>query len=100
MTDLSEFRSELNKIDERIVALLGQRFTIIRKVADYKKDNQVPMMQPSRVEEVKDRCAESAIAHEVNPELLRNLYGLIIDEACRVEDEIIDNPDEAPRTRG
>jgi len=100
MTDLSEFRSELNKIDEQIVALLGQRFTIIRKVADYKKDNQVPMMQPGRVEEVKDRCAESAIAHEVNPELLRNLYSLIIDEACRVEDEIIDNPDEAPRTCG
>jgi chorismate mutase-like protein len=100
MTDLSEFRSELNKIDEQIVALLGQRFTIIRKVADYKKDNLVPMMQPGRVEEVKDRCAESAIAHEVNPELLRNLYSLIIDEACRVEDEIIDNPDEAPRTCG
>jgi chorismate mutase-like protein len=100
MADLSKFRGELNKIDERIVALLGQRFTIIRKVADYKKDNQVPMMQPSRVEEVKDRCAESAIAHEVNPELVRNLYSLIIGEACRVEDEIIDSSDKAHRTSG
>lgn len=100
MTDLSEFRSELNKIDDQIVALLGQRFAIIRKVADYKKDNKVPMMQPRRVEEVKDRCAVSAIAHEVNPELLRNLYSLIIDEACRVEDAIIDSPNEARQSHG
>ncbi|MGD8615550.1 MAG: chorismate mutase [Gammaproteobacteria bacterium] len=92
MADLGKFRSELNEIDEQIVALLGRRFTIIRKVADYKKANQVPMMQPGRVEEVKDRCAALAAAHDVNPDLVRKLYGLIIDDACRVEDEIIDEP--------
>lgn len=91
MADLDEFRSELNRIDDQIVALLGERFAIIRKVADYKKHHEIPIMQPGRVAEVKDRCAALAVNHDVNPELVRNLYGLIIDEACHVEDEIIES---------
>ena len=50
------------------------------------------MMQPGRVAEVKERCAQMAREHGIDPDFARQLYGLIIDEACRMEDEIIDDP--------
>lgn len=92
MEPLKEFRLALNQLDEQLVALLGKRFEICRQVALFKREHGIPMMQPARVEEVKARSAAIASRHGVNPEFVRKLYGSIIDEACRLEDEIIDSP--------
>lgn len=90
MEDLSNFRSALDRIDAQLIELLGQRFDVCRKVANYKRLYDVPMMQPGRVQEVLNRNAELAESHSVNPEFVRELYTLVIGEACRLEDEIID----------
>jgi chorismate mutase len=90
MEDLSNFRKALDRIDSQLIELLGQRFEICRKVANYKRLYNVPMMQPDRVKEVQRRNAELAKLHSVNPEFAQSLYALIIGEACRLEDEIID----------
>lgn len=88
---LATFRRELNALDEEIVRLLGRRFELIREIGQHKRRNKIPMMQPARVLEVKERCARIASAHGIDPEFARRLFALIIDEACRVEDEIIDS---------
>ena len=92
MEQLAKYRAELNTIDYQIIALLGQRYVICRNVARHKKEQRIPVMQHGRVNEVKDRCANLAITHNINPDFVRELYGLIIDEACRIEDAIINNP--------
>jgi chorismate mutase len=91
MSTLEELRERLNRIDEQLITALGERYEVCRAVAKFKKENNIPMMQPARVEEVKNRCAAMAEHKNVNPEFVRNLYGLIIAEACRLEDSIIDN---------
>lgn len=89
-TGLADHRRRLDQIDNALLELLGRRIEIGRLVAEYKRDNDVPVMQPSRVEQVLDRVAVDAIAHGLEPEFVRSLYRLIIDEMCRVEDEIVD----------
>ena len=94
MDDLSNFRAALDRIDAQLIELLGQRFDICRKVANYKRKHKVPMMQPDRVKAVLERNAELGKRHSVNPKFVQDLYTLIIGEACRLEDEIIDaDPD-------
>lgn len=90
MERLTEFRKELNEIDASLIELLGRRFKIIRDVGIYKKEANIPMMQSKRVDEVKDRCARMGEEYDLDGDFIRNLYTLIIDEACRVEDIIID----------
>jgi chorismate mutase len=90
MEDLSNFRAALDRVDTQLIELLGQRFEICRKVANYKKKNNVPMMQPDRVKAVHERIAELARLNSVNPKFVQDLYTLVIAEACRLEDEIID----------
>jgi len=90
MEDLSNFRAALDRIDAQLIELLGQRFEVCRKVANYKKLYDVPMMQPDRVKEVHARNAELAKTHAVSPAFVQDLYTLVIGEACRLEDEIID----------
>ena len=54
------FRRELNSVDEQIIVLLGRRYEICRAVGHYKREHDIPMMQPGRVAEVKERCARLA----------------------------------------
>jgi len=90
MKQLEKFRSELNGIDADLIALLGRRYKIIREVGKYKKETNIPMMQSKRVDEVKNRCAKMGEKHDLDGNFIRNLYTLIINEACRIEDDIID----------
>ena len=89
-TGLADHRQRLDQIDNALLELLGRRIDIGRQVAEYKRDNDVPVMQPSRVQEVLDRVVADAAAHQLDPEFVRALYRLIIDEMCRIEDEIVD----------
>lgn len=86
---LRPFRTDIDTIDEKIIRLLGQRYAICRKVGNFKKENDIPMMQSGRVDAVKERCAALGAEHGVDPDFVRELYSLIIEESCRIEDEII-----------
>jgi 4-amino-4-deoxychorismate mutase len=55
MSGLEPFRQRLDELDEQIVELLGERFSTCREIAIYKRDNEIPMMQPERVVQVRLR---------------------------------------------
>lgn len=84
-TQLSQFREDIDRIDSQIVELLGRRFDICTKVAEYKRQNGVSVMQSNRVQEVKDSCKKLAIQNSIDPNFIEKLYSLIIEEACRLE---------------
>jgi 4-amino-4-deoxychorismate mutase len=93
MEKLTEYRILIDSIDAGLIELLGKRFAVCRDVARLKKERAIPMMQGGRVDEVKERCATLAASHGVDPQFVRELYTLIIEEACRIEDRIIDAAD-------
>jgi chorismate mutase len=89
MEKLSTFRKELDEIDEQLMETLARRFAVCRKVAKYKARMDIPMMQPTRVAEVKQRAGQRTLSAGLKEEFGRELYDLIISEACVLEDEII-----------
>ena len=96
MTELDDFRREIDAIDDDILALLGKRFAVVRRVADYKGPRGIPAIIPERIEAVREGCARRGARLGVDADFLRVLYSLIIDEACRIEEErIAELPDQA-----
>ena len=91
---LENFRNEIDMLDTQIIEVLGQRFEVCRKVAFFKKEQDIPMMQYGRVEAVKQRCRNLARQHKVNEDFIVEVYNLIITESCRLENEIIDRQDD------
>ena len=55
---LDRFRDEIDTIDEQVMQLLGRRFAVCREVADFKREQGIPMMQSARVEQVYERARE------------------------------------------
>jgi chorismate mutase len=92
MRTLEGLRSEIDLVDAHIVEAIGRRFQLCRDIARLKKEQLIPMMQPGRIETVRHHCAELCARHHVSPALVEQIYRLIIDESCRVENEIIGVP--------
>lgn len=91
MQELLKFRKELDEIDQRLIDTLADRFAVCRQVAEYKAEHDIPMMQPGRVLEVKNKAVQRALPAGLTERFARDLYDLIIAEACRMEDEIIES---------
>ncbi len=96
MPDLSSFRRQIDAIDDRLLALLGERFQLVRQVAAWKASRGIPAVIPERIVEVRERCAAAAGGLGMEPEFVRRLYELLIDEACRVEEGFMNQAISAP----
>jgi len=93
-TKLAELRTELDSLDARLLEIVDARIQICAEVAELKKVYSIPMMQPGRMRIVHERAQEFARSHGLSGDFIRSLYELLIGEACRVEDLIIDAADQ------
>lgn len=86
---LEKLRSDLDKIDEKLLNTLKARIDCCIQIGLYKRDNNIPMMQLDRINYVQERAARYAVENGISTDFLRQLYELIISETCRVEDIVI-----------
>lgn len=76
--DLSEMRVRIDKINKEIAALLRERFEITGAVAEYKRENNLPVYVPGREREILDKM-ETLSGDKIPPRGLRLLYAIIMD---------------------
>lgn len=50
--NLIEMRDEIDKIDEEFIRLFEKRMNIVTEVANYKKENNIPILNKEREDEV------------------------------------------------
>jgi chorismate mutase len=93
VSGLEPFRQRLNELDDQLARLLGERFAICREIALYKRANEIPMMQPGRVIEVRARYLSRGAEADLPPDFSEALFELLIDATCRMEDELIEGPE-------
>ena len=62
--DLQDLRAKIDIVDDQIIRLFGQRMEIAAKIADYKKEHNLPILVPGREQEkLRD------VANKAGPEL-------------------------------
>ena len=87
--DLEGLRAQLDEMDGRLLRTVHDRIKLCIQIAEYKRDHNVPMMQPQRIQAVHEHVTAFAAEHGINTVFLNQLYDAIIKESCRVENEII-----------
>ena len=75
--DLSQLRSQIDSIDDQLISLFGQRMEIAAQIADYKKQNNLPIYVPSREREKLLDVSQKAGAEMAN--YTRVLYSMIFE---------------------
>ena len=46
--DIQDLRSQIDQIDDELVALFAKRMAVSAQIADYKKAHQLPIYVPAR----------------------------------------------------
>jgi chorismate mutase-like protein len=90
VTGLEPFRERLDRLDDEIARLLGERFEVCREIARFKLAHEIPMMQPNRVAEVRARYLARGAEAELPEEFTADLFDLLIAATCRAEDELME----------
>ena len=75
--DLSQLRSEIDNIDDQLISLFGQRMEIAAQIAEYKKQNNMPIYVPSREREKLLDVSQKAGTDMAN--YTRVLYSMIFE---------------------
>ena len=75
--DLNELRLEIDKIDDELVRLFGQRMEVSARIADYKKENGLPILVPAREREKLQDVAQKAGEDMAN--YTRVLYSMLFE---------------------
>lgn len=88
--ELAKCRAALDEIDAGIVEALARRMDVCRRVAAVKKREGIPMMNQGRIDHVRAKARARASEFGENPDFVEEVFKIVIAEACRVEDEIID----------
>lgn len=52
LDELIRFRDEINKIDNELTLLFEKRMNISKRVAEYKKNNNIPIYDPVREDKI------------------------------------------------
>jgi chorismate mutase len=86
---LEPYRRRLDGLDDEIARLLGERFEVCREIARYKLAHEIPMMQPHRVDAVRERYLARGAEAKLPEEFSGNLFELLIAATCKEEDELM-----------
>lgn len=62
---LIELREQIDRIDEKLIKLLEQRFSLTESVGYYKKNEKLPVMQEGR---------EQIILNKIRQEVIQDAY--------------------------
>jgi len=87
--ELQTIRKNLDRLDKEMLAILAERMNLIPKVAEYKRQNNLPRYQPDREQVVLESKRKLAIEMLLNPDMVEDIYKRIIQDAHRIEEDIM-----------
>ena len=85
---LEDLRNRIDVLDENILSLLSERMGIAREIGQYKKENNMTILQVERWNEILRTRLQSGEIKELEKDFIRSLYSLIHDESIHQQTEI------------
>ena len=81
---LQEVRDEVDKIDTQLVELISERSHLIRQAAGF-KESVAEVKAQDRIDDIMQKVRKKAIELNVNPNMISELFNIMIDEMVETE---------------
>ncbi|OHD56531.1 MAG: hypothetical protein A2Y33_15525 [Spirochaetes bacterium GWF1_51_8] len=81
---LEKLRQKINDVDVRLVNLLDDRASLVKEIGEYKKSKNLPVYQPDREKDVKERVL-AASKNEFPSKALMHIFTEIVSAARSLE---------------
>jgi isochorismate pyruvate lyase len=87
--DIDEIRNSIDLLDAEIIRLLGERFKYVHEIVKYKSKDRDSIVAKERREQVIQTRRELAVESGLNPDIIEQIYKLLIDHFIDEELEMI-----------
>lgn len=86
---LKPLRNAIDAIDDQILELLAQRFSLVKNVARTKGQLRAPVLAETRIRSILERLSAAAVAKGLDASVITLVYDGIHVAACQVEADVI-----------
>ena len=86
---LAELRQQIDKLDDAILKQIGDRMKIAEKIGEYKRDNNVTILQVSRWDEILEKRVQLARALSLSEDFAAKYLELLHNESIRKQNEVM-----------
>jgi len=86
---LAELRKQIDKIDDLVIQKIAERMSIVEKIGEHKRDNDMTILQLNRWDEIINKRAEFGKALKLDAEFTTKLLELIHAESIKKQTEIM-----------
>ncbi|TWI34409.1 chorismate mutase [Paracoccus sulfuroxidans] len=87
---MPDLRARIDRLDERLIALLAERSALIDEAARIKAKEGLPARITSRVDEVAENARRNAAAAGLDPDLAEGVWRLMMEHFIAQEDRALE----------
>lgn len=80
MTRLDELQGEIDKIDQDVISLLGDRFKRSREIGIIKRDAGAPPFDPNRLANIRTAFIAQSAEAQLDKSMADRLIGIILEQ--------------------
>jgi chorismate mutase len=87
--ELGELRSIINILDDQLLVTLEQRMKVADKIGEYKKKNNITILQSKRWDDIINKMLERGKQKGLSNEIINNVFKAIHQESIRRQTDIM-----------
>ena len=87
--NIDQLRAQIDVIDESILAALHRRMEVSRQIGQYKKENNVAILQTSRWDAVLARVIEKGRTYGLSEDFITEIFNTIHEESVESQNQIL-----------
>lgn len=87
--NLEQLRAIIDEVDEQIVEQFAKRMSVVEKIGEYKRDNDVIILQLERWEYILKNRTEIAEKAGLSTEFIKKLLDLVHQESIRIQTKVM-----------
>ncbi|HOY94852.1 MAG TPA: chorismate mutase [Catalimonadaceae bacterium] len=86
---LEVLRSQIDKIDRKVLEVLAERMQVVKEIGSYKKEKGLTVLQISRWSDIFDNRIKNGASLGLTEEMIRSLFELIHLESISLQEKIL-----------
>lgn len=85
---LGLLRKQIDRLDDELLELLAKRMRVARDIGRYKKEHNMPVLQPGRYNDLMQKRVDAAVQLDLNADFIKNVLASIHEESVRQRIEL------------
>ena len=87
--NMEQLRAQIDEYDSELIRMLAARMEVSRKMGEYKKQNNVAILQTGRWDSIMEKMRNEAALHDLDPEFIATIWSAIHEASVKEQNKIL-----------